>query len=147
MTNLVFSKMDSTSTNKVITANRIINTQTELEHKKYVHRLWIRYSVNKRSEPNLNRRANLAFKSVNVLDYSQECFVHCFFLHVYTPRTNKEAWSNEVDCNRNRDIVTRKLLSGMAWKEPTFWENEDAIKFAQRIVREVKNRQKLFAKP
>jgi DNA mismatch endonuclease (patch repair protein) len=147
MTNSVSSKKVNSSTSKVMRANRGFDTRPELELRRHVHRLGIRYSVNKRPEPSLNRRADLVFKSAKVAVYLHGCFWHGCSLHYSTPKTNKAFWSNKVERNQNRDRESKKLLSGMGWKVLTFWEHEDAKKSAQRIVREVKIRRKLFAKP
>src|SRR4051794_25903872 len=83
--------------------NRRRDTGPELAVRRAVHALGLRYRVDTRPVPSLNRRADLIFTRCKVAVFVDGCFWHGCSVHHTVSRTNSEFWAMKVATNKARD--------------------------------------------
>lgn len=127
-------------------ANKGVDTGPELKLRSLVHKAGLRYAIDIRPEHEINRRADMVFRSAKVAVFVNGCFWHGCPKHYVLPRTNRRFWSEKVNRNRQRDKETKRLLRRRGWKVLTFWEHQDFSLPAARIVREVRFRRQPLAR-
>lgn len=111
----------------------------ELAVRRIVHAQGLRYRVNARPEPAIRRTADLLFTRARVAVFIDGCFWHGCPTHFTMPATNTDFWSTKIDGNRQRDAQTA-VLEDRGWVVLRFWEHEDPLSVASRIVEEVQDR-------
>jgi len=136
-------KSRSIAVRNVMRANRGVDTGPETRLRSLIHRAGLRYAIDVRPELDINRRADLVFRSAKVAIFVNGCFWHGCPKHYVLPKTNKQSWSEKVKRNRQRDEETKKLLRQRGWKVLNLWEHEDFDRPAARIVQEVRLRRRL----
>jgi DNA mismatch endonuclease (patch repair protein) len=133
-------KSRSSAVRNVMLANRGVDTGPEKRLRSIVHKAGLRYAIDVRPEADINRRADLVFRSAKVAVFVHGCFWHGCPLHYKTPKSNKPYWSDKVSRNRERDEETKRLLRRRGWKVIVFWEHQSPQSSARTTVREVKKR-------
>lgn len=133
-------KSRSIAVRNVMRANKGSDTGPELRLRSLVHKSGLRYSINVRPAHEINRRADIVFRSAKVAVFVNGCFWHGCPRHYVTPKSNKQFWSEKVRKNRQRDTETKKLLRKRGWKVLVLWEHQDLSKCAATIVCEVRSR-------
>jgi DNA mismatch endonuclease, patch repair protein len=113
--------------------NRRRDTGPELAVRRAVHALGLRYRVDARPIPSLNRRADLVFSRSRVAVFVDGCFWHGCPVHHTVSRTNARFWVNKVATNRARDAETDRFLTAASWTVIRVWEHEDPQTAAERI--------------
>jgi DNA mismatch endonuclease (patch repair protein) len=114
--------------------NRRRDTSPEMAVRRLVHAAGLRYRVDARPLPDLNRRADLVFSRAKVAVFVDGCFWHGCPQHHTTSRTNAEYWAAKAQRNRARDAETDRLLADAGWTVLRVWEHEDPAEAAQRVV-------------
>lgn len=120
--------------------NRRRDTNPEMAVRRAVHALGLRYRVDTRPLPDLNRRADLVFTRAKVAVFVDGCYWHGCPEHGTTAKKNAAYWGPKIRRNRDRDGETDHLLVEAGWVSVRIWEHEDALEAAERIasvVREV----------
>lgn len=117
--------------------NRSRDTKPELLVRRAAHALGLRYRVNARPEPTLNRTADLLFPRAMVAVFIDGCYWHGCPKHCSLPATNAEFWAAKIDRNRERDCDTTARLEALGWLVLRFWSHEDPNAVAQAIRRAV----------
>lgn len=130
----------SPKTHNVMVANRGRDTKPELQLRRSIHRRGLRYSIDSRPEPDLNRRADLIFRSARLAVFVNGCFWHGCPIHFATPKANRNFWSKKIARNRQRDEETIRLLKRRGWRVIVVWEHQDLEVSAKRISLIVKRR-------
>lgn len=131
------------NTSKVMRANRGRDTKPELAIRSQIHKAGLRYAIDSRPEPELNRRADLVFRKVKVAVYVHGCFWHGCQKHYSKPRTNRQFWVEKVKKNRRRDVDTLQYLKRKGWEVLIFWEHQDSSHCSQKIIRTVRTKKAL----
>ncbi|MTB89040.1 very short patch repair endonuclease [Aeromicrobium senzhongii] len=121
-------------------SNRGRDTQPELAVRRIVHAQGLRYRVDARPLPQLNRRADLVFTRVKVAVFIDGCFWHGCPVHHTKAKANAEFWATKVATNRSRDEETNRLLDDAGWCVVRAWEHDDPTKIADRVMRAVASR-------
>lgn len=121
-------------------ANRRRDTTPELNLRRALHRLGLRYRVDKRPLPDLNRRADIVFGTSRVAVVVHGCFWHGCPQHFSLPATNADYWRAKIETNTARDRDTAERLGQAGWTVVTVWEHEDATEAARRIYPIVQSR-------
>lgn len=125
--------------------NRRRDTLPELALRSRLHAMGLRYRVDARPLPELNRRADLVFRPARVAVFVHGCYWHGCAEHYARPRTNAEYWSAKVEGNAARDADTVARLRAAGWSAVVVWEHEDAQTAARRVARHVaRRRQRLL---
>ena len=113
--------------------NRRRDTRPELAVRRAAHALGLRYRVDARPLPDLNRRADLIFTRARVAVFVDGCYWHGCPEHGSTPRTNANYWGPKILRNRERDADTNACLIEAGWTVARFWEHEDPAKVANAV--------------
>jgi len=121
-------------------ANRRRDTQPELALRRIVHALGLRYRVDTRPLPDLNRRADLVFTKAKVAVFVDGCYWHGCAQHGTQPATNAEYWSSKIGRNVARDRETDGHLLEAGWLPIRVWEHDDFIQAAERVAEAVRTR-------
>ena len=135
-------KSRSKAVRNVMRANKGVDTGPELKLRSLVHKAGLRYAIDVRPEHEINRRADIVFRSAKVAVFVNGCFWHGCPKHYVLPKTNKQFWSDKVKRNKERDKETKRLLRRRGWRVMILWEHEDFTKPAARIEREVRSRRR-----
>jgi DNA mismatch endonuclease (patch repair protein) len=114
--------------------NRRRDTKPEMAVRRAVHALGLRYRVDTRPLPDLNRRADLVFTRAKVAVFVDGCYWHGCPAHGTTAKTNATYWGPKIRRNRDRDGETDHLLVEAGWVSMRIWEHEDALEAAERIA-------------
>jgi DNA mismatch endonuclease (patch repair protein) len=94
----------------------------------------LRYCVDARPLPDLNRRADLVFRSAKVAVFVDGCYWHGCPKHGTTAKTNAEYWSTKIGRNITRDLETDRLLADAGWLVVRIWEHEEPAEAASRVI-------------
>ncbi len=136
----VRSWASSPGTRRSMQSNRGRDTQPELAVRRIVHAQGLRYRVDARPLPQLNRRADLVFTRVKVAVFIDGCFWHGCPVHHTKAKANAEFWATKVATNRSRDEETNRLLDDAGWCVVRAWEHDDPTEIADRVMRAVASR-------
>ncbi len=125
-------------------ANRGRDTAAELALRSALHRLGLRYRVDRAPLPGLRRRADVVFTKVRVAVYIDGCFWHGCPIHGTWPKTNAEWWRDKIETNRRRDNDTDRLLREAGWLVIRVWEHEAPIIASARIEDAIAERREIL---
>lgn len=93
----------------------------------------LRYRVDTRPIKELNRRADIVFRSTKVAIFVDGCFWHGCPIHGTQAKANAEFWKNKIKRNQERDAETNQLLKKAGWKVIRVWEHENPEKAGEKI--------------
>jgi DNA mismatch endonuclease, patch repair protein len=116
------------------------DTRPEIELRRRIHRLGLRFRVDRPVFVGVRRRADLVFASARLAVFVDGCFWHGCPEHVTWPKTNAEFWREKIEANRQRDRDTDERLELVGWQPIRIWEHEDPGLAAARIASAVKQR-------
>ena len=120
--------------------NRRRDTSPELALRRALHAMGLRYRVDAKPLPSLNRRADLVFRRAKVAVFLDGCYWHGCAEHGTVAKTNVEYWSPKIAGNRTRDADTNRRLVEAGWLPLRIWEHEDVEKASQRVLELVSGR-------
>ena len=135
-------KSRSEAVRNVMRANKGVNTEPETRLRSLVHKSGLRYAINVRPEPDINRKADLVFRTAKVAVFVHGCFWHGCPEHYKRHKINRGYWQEKVRRNRERDLETLRLLRRRGWKSLVVWEHQDLTKAAIKIRIEVTTRRR-----
>ena len=133
-------KARTAAVRNVMKANRGVDTKPELRLRSQVHKAGLRYAIDVRPESDINRRADLVFRSAKVAVFVHGCFWHGCPKHYTLPKSNKKYWAQKVRRNRERDQETQRLLRKRDWKVLVFWEHQSVDSCAIKTIETVEKR-------
>ena len=125
---------------KSMQGNHGRDTKPELAVRRLVHAAGLRYRVNARPEKDLRRTADLLFTRARTAVFIDGCYWHGCPKHSTIPATNKDYWEAKLLRNRSRDIETTAVLEERGWLVLRFWEHENPVAVADRVVGSVRSR-------
>lgn len=123
--------------------NRRRDTKPEMSVRRLVHAAGLRYRVDSRPLPHLNRRADLVFTRAKVAVFVDGCYFHGCPAHGTKSKTNAAYWSAKIAGNRDRDADTDRRLVEAGWLPLRIWEHEDLADSASRVIQTVRERSPL----
>lgn len=116
-------------------ANRSRDTKPELNVRRALHRLGLRYRVAIAPEPGLRRRADIVFPRARVAVFIDGCFWHGCPEHGRSVfNHNAEYWPAKIAANIARDADTNARLEQAGWHVLRYWEHESV----EDIVAEIR---------
>lgn len=118
-------------------ATRGRDTGPELAIRRIVHAAGLRYRVDERPLPDLNRRADMVFRSRKIAVFIDGCYWHGCPEHHTVARANAEYWATKVERNRERDHHTSECLIAEGWIVLRFWEHIPPAEAAAAIINAV----------
>jgi DNA mismatch endonuclease, patch repair protein len=116
------------------------DTPCELALRSALHRLGLRFSVDRCPLPTIRRRADVLFRSAQVAVFVDGCFWHGCPIHGTWPKTNADWWHAKIEANRCRDAGTNAHLKAEGWAVVRAWAHDDPTAVARRIARLVRRR-------
>ncbi|RAU93511.1 very short patch repair endonuclease [Mycobacterium colombiense] len=106
------------------------DTGAELELRRQLHRLGLRFQVNVRSLPGC---PDIVFTRAKLAIFVDGCFWHRCPDHGTSPKNNRAWWAAKLDENVARDRRKDDQLREMGWAAVHIWEHEDAVTAAATI--------------
>jgi DNA mismatch endonuclease (patch repair protein) len=119
-------------------ANRSRDTKPELEVRRALHAMGLRYRVACRPLPDLRRTADIVFRPVRLAVFIDGCYWHGCPEHYRAPREHREYWSAKIGGNVARDLDTNDRLAAAGWTVFRFWEHDDLAGCALEVARLVR---------
>jgi DNA mismatch endonuclease, patch repair protein len=114
------------------------DTDPELNVRRALHGMGLRYRVHQQPLPELRRRADIVFRRHRVAVFVDGCFWHGCPEHGRREhRVNTWYWPEKIERNRRRDADTDARLDAAGWKVVRVWEHEAADVAACRIARAI----------
>jgi len=120
------------------------DTAPEKALRSTLHKKGIRYRIDVKPVKDLNRRADVVFRSAKVAVFVDGCFWHGCPIHGTQSKANAGFWRNKIKQNQKRDVDTTKRLEEAGWKVIRVWEHEDPEKVSEKIHNIIRRRQKLI---
>jgi DNA mismatch endonuclease, patch repair protein len=114
-------------------ATRRRDTGPELALRSELHRLGLRYVVDRRVD-GTRRRADIVFRGSGVVVYVDGCFWHGCPQHATIPKENRRWWVAKLKANRTRDVDTDDQLRKAGWTILRFWEHEKPSVAAAQVL-------------
>ena len=116
------------------------NTAPEKALRSAIHRRGLRYRVDAKPLNELNRRADIIFRSTKVAVFVDGCFWHGCPIHGTQAKANVEFWRVKIKQNQERDADTNRRLVEAGWKVIRVWEHEDPEEISEEIYNIVRKR-------
>src|SRR5262245_29646094 len=130
----------SEAAKKRMESTRRRDTAPEVALRAALHRMGLRYRIDRKPLPDLHRRADVVFFSARVAVYIDGCFWHGCPTHATWPKENAEFWRNKIETNRRRDADTDRRLADSGWLVVRVWEHEAPGEAAERVAAVVRSR-------
>lgn len=124
----------SPASRAVMRANRRRDTRPELAVRRLVHAAGLRYRVDARPLPTLNRKADLVFTRTQVAVFIDGCYWHGCPEHGTRPKANADYWAGKIAGNVARDADTDRRLAQAGWTVLRFWEHQSPVSVAIEIA-------------
>jgi DNA mismatch endonuclease (patch repair protein) len=115
-------------------AVRCRDTRPEMRLRSELHRLGLRYRVNRRPIPALRRTGDVVFGAARVVVMVDGCFWHGCSRHMRPSSRNRVFWANKIAENQRRDRETDRELTEAGWTVIRIWEHEDPSSAAARVA-------------
>jgi DNA mismatch endonuclease (patch repair protein) len=109
------------------------DTAPEKALRSALHRKGLRFRIDQKPIKELNRKADIVFRSVKVVVFVDGCFWHGCPIHGTLAKANPEFWKNKIEQNRARDLDTNRQLKKAGWRIVRVWEHENPEKASQGI--------------
>jgi DNA mismatch endonuclease (patch repair protein) len=119
---------------------RTRDTAAELAVRRQLHRMGLRYRVNRRPVAAVRRTADIVFSRSRVAVFVDGCFWHACPEHGTWPKANAAWWRDKIKMNVRRDRDTDQALGDAGWLGIRVWEHEEASAAATRIAEQVAER-------
>lgn len=100
------------------------DTKPELALRSALHRMGLRFSVDRTINGN-RQRTDVVFPRERVAVYVDGCFWHGCPDHGTIPKQNGRHWIDKFEANKARDVATTRALTEKGWHVLRFWEHED----------------------
>lgn len=106
-------------------ANRSRDTKPELRVRSLLHARGMRFRVNYRPLPKVQRTADIVFTRARVAVFVDGCWWHKCPDHYKPPARNTNYWLPKLDRNVRRDREIDQLLREAGWTVIRAWEHQD----------------------
>lgn len=123
----------SASTSSRMARVRQSGTKAELELRRQLFHLGMRYRVNYEVLKKPRRVADVAFPGLKVAVFVDGCFWHGCPEHASWPKHNADFWRQKIESNRSRDTDTNVRLGEQGWTVIRIWEHELPLVAAKKI--------------
>jgi DNA mismatch endonuclease (patch repair protein) len=114
-------------------SQRVKDTKPEVELRRGLHALGLRYRIHQQIVPGTNRRVDIVFSKPRIAVDVRGCFWHVCPEHATQPKANAEWWRNKLNSNVRRDDDKFERFNKAEWKLIVVWEHEEPEAAAIRI--------------
>lgn len=121
-------------------SNRSRDTRPEVELRRALHAMGLRYRVCVRPLPSVRKNIDIVFRPARVAVEVYGCFWHGCPEHHRQPRTNADYWTEKIARNIRRDQEAVRLFGESGWMLLVVWEHEPASQAAARVATVVRSR-------
>ena len=135
-------KPSSISARNRMKATKPRDTAPEKALRSELYKKGLRYRVDARPIKELNRRADIVFRSTKVAIFVDGCFWHGCPIHGTQAKANAEFWKNKIRQNQMRDEDTSKRLKKAGWRVVRVWEHENPEKTSDKIYNVIVKRKR-----
>ncbi len=130
----------SDAARKRMVAARGRDTKPERQLRSHLHRLGLRFRIQRKLLDGLRRKADIVFGPARVVVFIDGCFWHGCPVHGTWPKQNAEFWRDKIETNRRRDADTDARLAEAGWLVLRVWEHEGPLEAARRVEGVVRGR-------
>lgn len=123
------------------------DTPAELQIRRIVHRMGLRYTIDAKPLSDSPRRADMVFRRARLAIFVDGCFWHGCPVHGTWPKANATFWRKKILANRGRDEDTNARLNEAGWQVLRIWEHEDPEKASMGIAKAVLTRLLVASRP
>ncbi|MCA9758695.1 MAG: very short patch repair endonuclease [Candidatus Eisenbacteria bacterium] len=116
------------------------DTPPERALRSRLHRMGLRFWVDRRPDSSVRSRADIVFPRARVAVFVDGCFWHGCPEHATWPKANGAWWKAKIEANRERDRRSTAALRHAGWRVVRVWEHEDPTRVAKRIANIVRKR-------
>jgi len=116
------------------------DTRPEMLLRSLLHRSGWRYQIDARPIRELNRRADIVFRSRKLAVFVDGCFWHGCPLHATQSKANRKFWRDKIRNNVRRDRDTDAKLVNAGWRVVRIWEHVDPQYAFELVVTELNKR-------
>ena len=99
-----------------------------------LHRLGLRFRLQRRLLPGSTRTTDVVFPKQRVAVFLDGCFWHGCPIHGTWPKRNSDWWRAKIEANVRRDRDTDARLVALGWCVVRVWEHEAPEEAAQRVA-------------
>jgi DNA mismatch endonuclease, patch repair protein len=117
-------RASSAAVRRLMVATKSRDSQPELELRRCLHALGLRYRINVRPEVDVRCKADLVFRRHRLCIFVDGCFWHGCPKHFVPPRTNRDWWVEKIMDNRVRDRRQARILGLRGWRVFRVWEHD-----------------------
>ena len=110
------------------------DTGPEMEIRRRLHAIGLRYRVDVHPIPNLRTRADIVFRSKRVAVFVDGCFWHGCTRHGTWPKSNRDWWRQKIRANVDRDRRAERQLLEAGWQVVRIWEHDSPEAAVDRIL-------------
>lgn len=121
-------------------AQRERDTEIELQIRKRLHALGLRYRLHQRLLADSRREADIVFRRARVVVFVDGCFWHGCPEHATWPKHNASFWQKKINENMTRDRDTDARLAAEGWTVLRIWEHEPPEDASRRIASAVRRK-------
>jgi len=125
-------------------AAKPIDTVPEKALRSLLHQKGLRYRIHVRPIKELNRTADVVFRSAKVVVFVDGCFWHGCPIHGTQAKANAPFWRKKIEQNQKRDLDTTARLKLAGWRVIRVWEHESPDKASKKIYNIVMKRKKEY---
>jgi DNA mismatch endonuclease (patch repair protein) len=123
-----------------MTRQRRRDTRPELRLRSELHKLGLRYRLEVKLVPSIQRTADIVFPRARVAVFVDGCFWHSCPIHGSLPKANREWWRAKLEANVSRDRDTDERVTEDGWIVVRAWEHDDPVLTARRVEQLVRSR-------
>jgi DNA mismatch endonuclease, patch repair protein len=132
--------METSAKQQAMRAQRQRNTRPELDLRRSLFALGLRYRIHQPVVPGTRRTVDVVFPRARVAVDVRGCFWHGCPRHATAPKTNADWWAAKLTKNKERDADTARRLIAAGWALVVVWECEDPSQAAARTAALVRGR-------
>jgi len=111
------------------------DTAPEIELRRQLHALGLRFHVDAPLPGLPRRRADVLLTRAQIAVFVDGCFWHACPIHGTSPVANAGWWALKLEGNVARDRATNAHLESLGWSVLRFWEHDDLALAADAIRR------------
>src|SRR5262245_10657196 len=117
-----------------MSATRGTNNRADRVLRSALHRLGLRFRIQKRLIPGSTRSVDIVFPHARLAVFVDGCFWHGCPRHGTQPKANAEWWRSKIRQNQQRDRDTNRRLRKLGWQVLRIWEHESPDEAANRVL-------------